>query len=229
MEWRSLNLAAIEAALPGMIGIEGRRAGETITGEVIDHMTAGYAYVDSLLRGRVDVFAYGETHHILELNHRVLCGVSAAVRDEFRDHIEATERWFYDKPDAGIAAVADWYGRNRTREPVALAAGLLVEVVAAPQLFIEGNRRTATLLASYVLARGGQPPLVPPPAEFPQFDALSRHARRLDRAGFTDGVMARFIAHRLAAYIRETGDPGLLAPRAAAPASRPNLSAPQTG
>lgn len=229
MEWRRLNLVEIETALRRLSeAAETRGAVDPTTAEVAERLASGYAYVDDLLRDRVDLFAYGEAHHILELNHRVLCGVAPAVRREFRDHIEATERWFYDQPEAGMAGFSDWYHRHDSRAAIPLAAGLIVETVSTPQLFIEGNRRTAALLASYALARRGEPPFVAGPESFGDYDTLSRRAAALDRAGFADALMARLVAYRLAILLREASDPRFLAPIAPAPAApRAVLSEPQ--
>ena len=134
----------------------------------------GYRYVDALLAERVDVFAYGQSRHLLELNHRVLCGITPERRTQFAAHLAETERRFYDRGDGGIGELHDWVQRNRTRPARALAAGVFVHAVSTPQLFIEGNRRTAVLVASYLLARGGLPPVVVTAASYP---ALRRDHR----------------------------------------------------
>ena len=60
--------------------------------------------------------------------------------------------------------------------------------VSTPQLFIEGNRRTALLLASYLLARGGLPPVVVTAESYPRFDEISERAVAIDRRGFASGI-----------------------------------------
>jgi len=166
MAWARLDLATIASTLDATREAK-LRAGLDPTPEtaadVSRRVLEGYRHVDELLARRVEIFAYGGSAAILELNLRVLCGVTPARRVAYADHVEATRAWFYDRPGQGVDAINDWAKRRRTASPAAFAAGLIVQVVATPQLFIEGNRRTSTLLASYVLARSGLPPLVVPP------------------------------------------------------------------
>lgn len=165
-DWARLDLAAIARALDSLREAK-LRAGLDPTPEtaadVSRRVLEGYRYVDELLASRIELFAYGGSARILELNLRVLCGVTPERRVAYADHIEATRAWFYDRPGQGVDALNDWVKRHRTATPRAFAAGLIVQIVAAPQLFIEGNRRSSTLLASYVLARSGLPPLVVAP------------------------------------------------------------------
>ena len=80
--------------------------------------------------------------------------------------------------------------------------GLRRRSVSTPQLFIEGNRRTALLLASYLLARGGLPPLVVTAADYPRFDAISERALAIDRRGFASGIALTLAASRVADFLQ---------------------------
>jgi hypothetical protein len=197
--WDRLELAVIAGALPG-------GGDDDVSRRLLD----GYRYVDELLGGRIDVFAWGQSRHILELNHRVLCGVTPERRRQHADHIAETERHFYDDPTGGIAALRDWYERNRGRAACALASGIFVQAVSTPQLFIEGNRRTALLMASYVLARAGLPPLVVPADEMPRFHALSDRVVAIDRNGIASGISLNAAAHRVGELIEDTAAPRFL-------------------
>ena len=176
----------------------------------------GYRYVDHLLAERVDIFAYGQSRHLLELNHRVLCGISPERRTQFAGHLAETERRFYDPRDGGIGELHEWVKRNRTKPAYTLAAGVFVVAVSTPQLFIEGNRRTATLLASYVLARAGLPPLVVSPQDYPRFDEISERALAIDRGGFASGIALALAVHRTADFLLATADPRFLCQAAVA-------------
>ena len=157
-----LNLAAIEAALRGaqrsLDAMSGRR--DAMSDPVIANMLAGYALVGALVADHVNVFAMGNLKHVLELNTVVLCGTSMERRAAYAPHIAASERRFYDERQAGIEDVVEWYARHADRSVRMRAAGIYVRVLSTPQLFIEGNHRTGTLMMSYLLLRDGQPPFV---------------------------------------------------------------------
>jgi hypothetical protein len=200
-----LDLAAIAAALPG-----------SGSDDVPRRLLEGYRYVDELLAGRVDIFAWGESRHILELNHRVLCGVSPERRQQHADHLAETERRFYDDPAGGMASLHEWHERNRGRGGRPLAAGAFVQAVSTPQLFIEGNRRTALMIASYLLARSGLPPMVVPQPALPRFQALSERVLAIDRDGLAGGIALTLAARRVGDFIAETADPRYLRAEASA-------------
>ena len=157
-----LDLQAIAAALTEAAALPNVAQEGSIrpTAAPLERMLKGYRYVDRLLARGVDVFQLGASHHLLELNHLVLCGIKPSRRLEFHEHLVATERRFYEHREAGADALYAWVDLNRHLPPLAFAAGAIVQMVSAPQPFLEGNQRTATLVASLVLVRGGLPPLV---------------------------------------------------------------------
>ena len=180
-------------------------------GDEVRRFLEGYRYVDALLAGRIDIFEYGQSRHLLELNHRVLCGVTPERRLQFAAHIAATERRFYDHgEDGGFGEMHAWYRRNRTKPLRTLAAGAFVQMVSIPQLFVEGNQRTALLLASYLLARGGLPPVVVRPEDWARFEAVCDRVVRVDRIGLTAGITLTFATQRVSEFFLAISDPALL-------------------
>lgn len=221
MTWARLDLVAIEAALDALREAK-LRAGIDPTPEtaadVSRRVLEGYRYVDELLADRIELFAYGGSGRILEVNLRVLCGISPERRISYADHIEATRDWFYDRPGAGVDGLNDWVKRHRTAEPRAFAAGLIVHVVSSPQLFIEGNRRTSSLLASYVLARSGFPPLVVAPDRILDYRAVMEANGCLERTGGIRNRLAQMSAvGRTQALVDSMADPRFLVTPAHAP------------
>ncbi|TVR96419.1 MAG: hypothetical protein EA406_12055 [Rhodospirillales bacterium] len=146
------ELARHPSALPG-----DRRA---LSEPEVRRLVDGYAYVDWLLAHGVNPLDLGGSGHLLELNHRVLNGVTPERRRQYRNHLETTENHFYTNHGGGADAFYDWVDRNRDQPPRRFAAGMIVRMVSTPQLFLEGNQRTAALAASLVLVRGGLSPLV---------------------------------------------------------------------
>jgi hypothetical protein len=205
-----LNLGEIEATLRRLH----RTAACVSAVETLERLAAGYREVDRLLSEGVELLSYGGTRHLVELNHIVLCGVDPALRAQFQGHIAATERWFYDRPDAGVAALYDWSQINGGLPPVDLAAGQFLFAVSAPQLFLEGNRRTACLLASHTLVRAGAPPLVVTPEAFTRYAALADRCAALDRGAVASLLAREALAAELRSLIRALADPRLIAPDA---------------
>jgi len=228
MQWCRLNLTEIDAALRTLLeagsghGPPDVPGHEPLNEDVLRRLGTGYAYVDALLRDRIEIFRYGATKHLVELNHRVLCGTTPERRASFAKHLRETERKFYDTRP-GIAGLLDWYQRNRNRTATRLAAGAFVQVVSAPQLFIEGNRRTAALMASYLLARDGEPPLVVTEGSLAAYMTLTDRCASINRTGLTGMVGATVMTGRLARFF-EHGEArfldlpdGVPAPATAAP------------
>lgn len=220
MEWRRLNIEAIEALLRALLDdtddaeIWQRLHEEPLTDDATRRLLAGYRAVDALLAERIDIFGYGESARILELNHMVLCGPSPERRVQYASHVEATRRHFYEDHRNGVTGLMDRYGRARRHAPEVLAAEIYVQAVSAPQLFLEGNSRTAALLASYCLARAGHPPLVVTTGTLREYHLLGERCARLNRDGITGMLGFGFSVGKLAHFIRETRRADLLRPRA---------------
>jgi prophage maintenance system killer protein len=128
--------------------------------DVVANLLEGYAYVNTMLEQRVDPFRRGQHGHLLELNAIVLCGSAAAERRRFHRHIEATESHFYETVGGGIREIMEWYDRHRGDDPWEQAAGVYIHGLSEPQLFIEGNHRTGSLIMSFMLVRAGKPPFI---------------------------------------------------------------------
>ena len=207
--WGRLDLPSIDAAVQDTMAhlpFGGEGDPEAMSRRLIE----GYHYVDQLLADHVEVFAYGQSHHLLELNHRVLCGTTPERRVQFANHITETEHWFYDRADAGISELNGWYARSRNRDVLVLAGGMIVQVVSRPQLFIEGNKRTSALIASYLLARESRPPLVVTPEHHAEFTMLTDRAARVERRGLVGNLQATLATRRLVDFLRETGEARML-------------------
>ncbi len=127
--------------------------------EVVGNMLAAYAYVDDLLEQETDLFAPGNSRCWIDLNSLTLSGQDSAA-NRASGHLHATEEHFYGEQSGGIGDVVGWYGRHLGDGVWGRAAGLYVRMLSEPQLFLEGNHRCGILLASYLLAREGLPPVV---------------------------------------------------------------------
>ena len=168
LEARRLDLCAIDGAL-----LEVERAWPRIDAELARlyigrkdpftsllraNMLSAYAYLDSLLATSVAPFSPAGLDHMLALNERVHYGTDAALIAEFNSAIESNAEKF----NAQIEPIANWYWKHvgRGDHPCKLAAETYVSIVGQPQLFIEGNHRTGSLIASWINLAAGYPPFV---------------------------------------------------------------------
>jgi len=133
---------------------------EQMADEVIENLISGYALIHYFLESEIELLAVGSSSYLLELNTRVLCGINEKKRFEYKKHIQATNRYFYDRTDAGIQSLLEWYALHRHQSLWRRAAGVYIHILSEPQLFIEGNSRTGALIMSYLLAKEGLEPFV---------------------------------------------------------------------
>jgi hypothetical protein len=127
---------------------------------VLENVLAAYALVDDYVARGIDLFELQHLDLMLEINATVLCGNDPARRVEFAEHLAATERRFFNNEEGGIKDLLDWYGKHRDESAWKRAAGVYVRILSQPQLFIEGNHRSGSLIVSYLLVREGLSPFV---------------------------------------------------------------------
>lgn len=152
----------------------------------------------------------GGSRLLVELNHCVLCGKDPVRRAAFASHLAETEKRFYDDRLAGADSFFAWAGRALGAGPLTAAAAVYVRIVSAPQLFVEGNQRTATLAASFILVRGGLPPLVATPDTAAVFSRLSARARAIRRDGWIAPVETAVVERQLRHHLARSLDPVFL-------------------
>ena len=101
--------------------------------------------------------------------------------------VRSTDEWF-DEPDDLARVVAALRAIDHINDPVSAAAVLLYRVTRA-QGFGEGNKRTAFLLAPWVLDRNGRDGArLMPPDDRNLADLLIRAAAGSNRAGRDHGA-----------------------------------------
>jgi hypothetical protein len=95
---------------------------------------------------------------MLELNNRVHYGTDAAVRTEFAKAIAANN----EKCWRNVGPIVGWSEKHVSRGDSAykLAAEEYVSILGQLQLFVEGNHRTGSLIASWINLIADYPPFV---------------------------------------------------------------------
>lgn len=160
-----LDLAVIERSLRDVQENFGRlnacldEQREPLVDAVRNNMLEGYALIDRWVNAGVDPFDLQQIDRLLEINATVLCGTSPERRQEYADHVAATETRFFHNED-GVRDLLEWYDMHRKESVWKRAAGVFVRILSKPQLFIEGNHRSGSLIASFLLMREGLPPFV---------------------------------------------------------------------
>jgi hypothetical protein len=131
-----------------------------LTSEVVANMVEGYRFIDQLLVQGTDIMALGNSSLLLEINAIVLCGCDQQKRENFSLHIKQNEEYFYDNQQGDIGSLMEWKEFHASDNIWKKAAGLYIHIMSQPQLFIEGNHRSAVLIVSFLLGREGLPPFV---------------------------------------------------------------------
>lgn len=163
---RRLDLSAIERALRDVqsrfteLSRHFTEPRDPLTDEVLHNVLEGYALIDDYVARGVDLFDLQQVNLMLEINATVLCGRDPARRLEFAQHLAATEAHFFNNVEGGIKDLYHWYCAYRSESIWKRAAGVYVRILSKPQLFIEGNHRSGSLIVSYLLMRAGLPPFV---------------------------------------------------------------------
>lgn len=143
---------------------------DRFAGEVIANLLQAYRYINARLveKPKERKIAYAD---MLELNAIVLAGIDPMRRMEYRGFIVETER----KTARYINGFMKWYKRHASEDedPYNVAAGLYVRILSQPQLFIEGNHRTGSLVANYHLLMSGKQPFILTPDNAVEFFNLA--------------------------------------------------------
>jgi hypothetical protein len=178
--------------------------------EVLENLLSGYALVDDLLASDIELLAYGNLKYLLELNTRVLCGTSDSRQHEYRKHIEATATQFYESPEGGIRDVMEWAELHRREAAPFRAANIYVRILSQPQLYIEGNHRTGTLVLSYVLGRAGLPPYVLSVENAKGYFDLSLDIKKTRKNGLSHLFRVPRLTRAFARFLETAADPDFL-------------------
>lgn len=128
--------------------------------EVIANLLSGYALIDQFIAQGIELFEYGNSHYLLELNHTVLFEHAPVSATEDASQFEATESYFYENQTAGIGQLMEWLNIHDHDSVWKQAAGIFTFMLSQPQLFLEGNHRTGSLIMSYVMMQQGHAPFV---------------------------------------------------------------------
>lgn len=172
--------------------------------QAIDYLISAYELIDGWLAADLDLFALGASPLLLEINTTVLCGRDPQARSEYEYYLKKSEEHFYDSANGDIGGLVEWYELHRKADIFQLAAGLYIQVASHPQLFIEGNHRTAAVIISYVLARRGLPPFVLTKDRAKKFLNLTASVTAYDKNSMLARLSLLEIRRRMARFIEDS-------------------------
>jgi hypothetical protein len=213
---RRLDLAAIETTLLHVqrnfprLNSEMDAERSFFHHKMLSNMVAGYRYVDTVIAARVNLFASGHSKAILELNNIVLYGTDPQRRIRYSKSLEYNEKHFYQQ--GGIGELMDAYQMHRHESVWKQAAIVYLHMVSQPQLFVEGNNRTGTLLMSYLLVRKGKPPFVLTVDNAKSFFHPSAMIGKSKRHSITMFFYMQKLKHYFARLLKEEANPHYLLP-----------------
>ncbi len=181
-------------------------------------LLAAYALLDDAVAAGLDLLAPGQSRALLRINHTILYGPRGRREPDNVRALEASERRFYDgdslaRPrgvNGGVADLVAWCETHRRLPTTERAAGVYVRTLCAPQLFVEGNHRSAMLFASHELLHGGRPPFVLCVDNVAPLRDCSVEIGRVARGGLISWARARRLRRRVASVIRASADPAHL-------------------
>lgn len=177
---------------------------------VCSNMLHGYVLIDRLVASGVDLFDLQQIDWMIEINTTVLCGIDPGKRKEFAQHIATTSSRFFDAEEGGVRDLLEWYNSHRHESAWKRAAGVFVRILSKPQLFIEGNHRSGSLIASFILMREGLPPFVLSVENMVAFFNPASVIRRMPKTGLIALFQIPKIKKKYAAFLEEQSSPKFL-------------------
>ncbi len=126
---------------------------------LMDNMLCAWEYIDYFMRKKKHgLLAREGGPDMLEINHRVHYGLDYAQREEYCKALDATTEKFSRQ----IVPIRKYYKREigHGTSINKIAAEVYIAILGQPQLFIEGNHRSGSIIASWINLAGNKPPFV---------------------------------------------------------------------
>lgn len=126
---------------------------------LMENMMTAWEYIDYFIRKKdYSLLGIEGGPDMLEVNHRVHYGVNKSLRREYQKAIHATTEKFSKQ----VKPIRNYY-RKKMKAGTSVykvAAEIFISIVGMPQLYIEGNHRSGSIVASWVNLVNEKPPFV---------------------------------------------------------------------
>ncbi len=126
---------------------------------LMDNMLCAWEYIDFFIRKKdYDLLSKEGGPHMLEINHRIHYGLDYVLRDEYQKSLAATTEKF----SKHVVPIRKYYKTKTTYRTSInkIASEVYISILGHPQLFIEGNHRSGSIIASWINLANNKPPFV---------------------------------------------------------------------
>ena len=126
---------------------------------LMDNMLCAWEYIDYFIRKKkYSLLSKEGGPHMLEINHRVHYGLDYKQREEYQKALAATTEKFSRQ----IVPIRKYYKRETVLRTSInkIASEVYIAILGQPQLFIEGNHRSGSIIASWINLASNKPPFV---------------------------------------------------------------------
>lgn len=127
--------------------------------KLMENLLHGWEYLDFVIRKRdYSLFSDKGGPDMLEINHRVHYGSDTELRNEYAKATQATTEKFTRQ----VIPIRQYYKKETKKNTSTyhIAAEIFISIIGMPQLFIEGNHRSGSILASWINLVNDKPPFV---------------------------------------------------------------------
>jgi hypothetical protein len=127
--------------------------------DLMEDMLCAWEYLDYFIqKKKYSLFSREGGPHMLEINHRVHYGLDYDQREEYQKALNATT----DKFSKHIVPIRKYYKRETGHRTSVnkIASEIYIAILGQPQLFIEGNHRSGSIIASWINLANDKPPFV---------------------------------------------------------------------
>ncbi|PIQ89322.1 MAG: hypothetical protein COV72_03790, partial [Candidatus Omnitrophica bacterium CG11_big_fil_rev_8_21_14_0_20_42_13] len=189
---------------------------EPIKTEMIENIIDGYTLLADMLGEKS---AFDTLYKTKDLNLRVLIGSDLRKQLEYNSFIVETMRVF----DKNIIPIQKWYFKKRNvLSGERVAAGVYVRILSHPQLFIEGNHRTGSIIVNGILRSHDLAPFVLTLENMVDYLNLSSEIKFKSKKKYFDKWKLMSLEIKFSEFLRENIDEGYLKViSTSSPAKRP--------
>lgn len=127
--------------------------------KLMENMLVAWEYMDYFIRNKdYSLFSSEGGPHMLEINHRVHYGVDYLQREEYTKAIDATTEKFSRQ----VGPIRKYYKKKiESKKSIdKIASEIFISILGQPQLYIEGNHRSGSIVASWINLVHNKPPFV---------------------------------------------------------------------